>query len=366
MNPHQASNFKFTKPAFFRFLLITSMILCCTLSATMAQRKPKRISNSVTVTRIAYKGWKDALLLSNGKVEAVIVPSVGRVMQFRFVGEEGVFWENSEVAGQPVNPEAKDWINFGGDKPWPSPQSEWPKITPRAWPPPIGFDASEWTTKILHCTEGKTLRMCSSDASQLKEPLIMSLRLESSIDVHYGIRVQRDFFLDPKKQELSVHTMFKKISGNPVKVGVWVITQMNEGEMIFVPVPKNSQYKEGYDKQSKELPEYFKVENGLIALKRDAKKSTKIGNTASSLLWVGPKHVLKIDSPREPNAEYPDNGSSAEVYTNLDPLKYVELEMLGPVKELKVGDWVSRTNMYTLLRRTEKTPETEARKILSR
>ncbi len=365
MNPHQAINFKFAKTAFFR-LLVSILISCCALSATMAQRKPKHILNSVTVTRIPYKGWKDAIILSNGKVEAVIVPSIGRVMQFRFVGEEGVFWENSEVAGQSVNPEAKDWMNFGGDKAWPAPQSEWPKITPRAWPPPIGFDASEWTTKILHCTEGKTLRMCSSDANQLKEPLIMSLRLESSVDVHYGIRVQRDFFLDPKKQELTVYTTFKKVSGIPVKTGVWVITQMNEGEMIFVPLPKNSQYKDGYNKQSKELPEYFKVENGIIALKRAAKKSTKIGNDAGSLLWVGQKHVLKIDSPRELNAEYPDNDSSAEVYTNLDPLKYVELEMLGPLKELKVGDWVSRTNMYTLLRRTEKTPEAEARKILSR
>ena len=49
-------------------------------------------------------------------------------------------------------------------------------------------------------------------------------------------------------------------------------------------------------------------------------------------------------------AEYPDEGSSAEVYTNSDPLKYVELEMLGPLQTLKVGDSVSQTNTYTLSR----------------
>ncbi|HEX4945248.1 MAG TPA: hypothetical protein VFZ34_01125, partial [Blastocatellia bacterium] len=85
----------------------------------------------VTVKQAEYNGWKDALILSNGKVEAIIIPSIGRVMQFRFVGEEGVFWENPAVAGKPVKPDAKEWINFGGDKPWPAPQADWPKVTPR-------------------------------------------------------------------------------------------------------------------------------------------------------------------------------------------------------------------------------------------
>ena len=31
--------------------------------------------------------------------------------------------------------------NFGGDKTWPAPQSDWPKLTPRPWPPPVAFDS---------------------------------------------------------------------------------------------------------------------------------------------------------------------------------------------------------------------------------
>ncbi len=317
----------------------------------------------VTVAPTEYNGWKDALILSNGKVEAVIVPSIGRVMQFRYVGEEGVFWENPAVAGKSVNPEAKEWINFGGDKPWPAPQADWPKVTPRAWPPPIGFDASAWTTKILYCTEVKTLLMCSSNRNELKDISIMSVIMESPADPHYGIRVKRRMFLHPKKSELAIHTSFERISGDPVKVGVWVITQVKEAEAVFVPIQNGTSYPDGYNKQSKELPEHFKVANGLIELKRDPKKSTKIGNDAGSLLWVGAKHILKVDSPRVPQAEYPDNGSSAEVYTNVDPLQYIELEMLGPLKEMKVGDKIERTNVYTLMRRREKTPAAEARKI---
>jgi hypothetical protein len=110
----------------------------------------------------------------------------------------------------------------------------------------------------------------------------------------------------------------------------------------------------------------LKVERGLISLTRNPKAAHKIGTEAGTLLWIGEKVMCRIDSPRVPGAEYPDGGSSAEVYTNPDPLKYVELETLGPLRLMKVGDKITHTNTYTLLRRTEGTAEAEARKIFKR
>jgi hypothetical protein len=252
------------------------------------------------------------------------------VMQFRFVGEEGVFWENPAVAGKPVNPAAKEWVNFGGDKPWPAPQADWPKITPRAWPPPIGFDASAWEAKV------------SGDAVELISP----------VDPHYGIRALRRIKLDPIKPVMTITTTFEKVKGEPRKVAVWVITQLKDPEMILVPVPNDTKYAEGFNKQSKELPEYFKARKETISLKRDPNKSTKIGTDGTKLIWIGEKHALRLEASRVPNAEYPDNGSSAEIYTNADPLKYIELEMLGPLKEMKIGDKLEQTILYTLMPRT--------------
>ena len=317
----------------------------------------------VPVPQVEYNGWKDAIILGNGKVEVVIVPSIGRVMQFRFVGEEGVFWENLAVAGKPVNPESKDWINFGGDKPWPAPQADWPNVTPRAWPPPIGFDSSLWEAEKVFCYKQRPMDDCSPFGTRAYPPAYTAIQLHSPVDPHYGIRVHRQIRLDAIKSQLTILTTYEKVSGAPVKTGVWIITQMNDAEAVYMPIPKGMQYQDGYNKQSKELPEHFNVANGLIELKRDPKKSTKIGNDAGSLLWVGAKHMLKIDAPRVPKAEYPDNGSSAEVYTNVDPLKYIELEMLGPLKEIKAGEWITHTNVYTLMRRSKKSPEAEARNI---
>src|SRR5467141_1441152 len=82
--------------------------------------------------RTNYHGWADSILVSNGRVEAVIVPAIGRVMQFRFAGEEdGPFWENRAMEGKAPDSESKEWSNFGGDKTWPAPQSDWPKMMPR-------------------------------------------------------------------------------------------------------------------------------------------------------------------------------------------------------------------------------------------
>jgi hypothetical protein len=70
----------------------------------------------VTINQISYRGRPGSLVLSNGIVEAFVVPTLGRVMQFRFAGEEsGAFWENRELDGHlpSVDAEPDGWLNFG-------------------------------------------------------------------------------------------------------------------------------------------------------------------------------------------------------------------------------------------------------------
>lgn len=99
------------------------------------------ISEKMTIKKINYQGWFDSYILSNSQVEAIIVPAIGRIMQFRFLDGENTFWENSQIYGKTPNPKSEEWDNFGGDKSWPAPQSEWEKITVRSWPPPTTFDS---------------------------------------------------------------------------------------------------------------------------------------------------------------------------------------------------------------------------------
>src|SRR5439155_3214657 len=287
-----------------------------------------------------YHGWANSILVSNGRVEAIIVPAVGRVMQFRFAGDEdGPFWENRALAGRAPDPAAKEWGNFGGDKSWPAPQSDWPRITPRAWPPPVAFD--------------------SMPVEAGEDGFVV--KLISAVDPHYGILTYREITLALDQPVMSITTTYEKVSGQPIKVSVWVITQLKDPVMACASLPESERFREGYNRQSDELPSNLRIADGLLTLTRDPKTSHKVGTDAGALFWVGKEAVVRIDSPRKIFGEYPDEGCSAEIYTNPDPLAYVELEMLGPLQKLIAGDSITRTSTYTLLRRTEADPELEGR-----
>jgi hypothetical protein len=291
--------------------------------------------SQVTVKKVDYHGWPNSYILSNGRVETVIVPAIGRVLQFKFQGAEaGPFFENRAMDGKHPIPTSKEWGNFGGDKTWPAPQEDWSKITPRSWPPPVAFDSMPAEAVV----EGE------------------SIRLISAVDPDYGIRAERVIFLDQTWARMTIITTYYKVQGDPRKVGVWIITQLTEPDDVSIPRPGK------WTKQSGQLPLNFKEPLNDLAplhLKRDPVKSTKIGTQADYIHWNNSKWTLDIHSTRIPGEEYPDKGSSAEVYTNPNPLAYVELEMLGPVKTLKVGNSISQTNTYTLANFTTNFTESE-------
>jgi hypothetical protein len=187
--------------------------------------------------------------------------------------------------------------------------------------------------------------------------------LISAVDPHYGIRTRRRIELDIDRPIMTITTTFEKVSGPPKEIGVWVITQLKHPVGVYAIQPDFSRYRDGYNRQSDELPAGLQVGKGLLSLTRDPKTAHKIGTDASTLVWVGMQEVLRIDSARLFRGRYPDQESSAEIYTNPNPLAYVELEMLGPLQRMIVGDTISRTSTYTLLRRAERDPDLEVQRM---
>ncbi len=311
---------------------------------------PPGAQAGVSITRTNYHGWPDSYVLSNGEVAAVVVPAVGRVMQFGYVGEPGVFWENPSLAGRIADGElsvwaSKDWVNFGGDKTWPSPESDWTVFTNRkGWRPPPAFDGWAADVKI----SGKTLTLITSE-----DPFFLTVA-ERRIELHSS------------RPQLEITTTYKRTRGEPAVIGIWVITQLKEPAGLFAPVPKKSIFKDGYTPLLPTPPPSLKVEDGLVSLTRNPEAPHKIGLDGDSLLWVGEKQVLRIDSPRVKGGDYPDKGSSAEIYTAANPLPYIELETLGPLRQMKAGDTIKRRNVYTLSRRSRPTPADEAKAIYKR
>lgn len=315
-------------------------------SRSSARTEPTSIAveEGVVVEETSFAGWDNAVRMRNAQVEAVIVPQIGRVMSFRFHNGENVMWVNEDLAGEAPGTDGEDWKNFGGDKAWPAPQSDWAKILGAEWPPPEGFDPAPTRAQI------------DGDRVVLMAP----------VERDYGLRVIRTITLEPDRPVMNISTRFEKVTGEPVRVSVWVVAQLNDPVGVYVPVPDPTIYPSGHHLMMETEPAGLRFSDGLLQLTRHPEKSTKIGTDADALLWMGRTTALKMESPRRSRLRYPDNSSSAEVYTSPGDWKYVELEFLSPLVLLTEGDRTEANVRYELIRRTRNDPEAEARAILDR
>lgn len=320
----------FLRRSFLFFLLLVVIALFPAWSGTNRQQR-------VTVSRVSYHGWPGSFVIGNGIAEIVVVPAIGRVMQFHFAGEPGVFWENPDMFGKSPDPQSKEWGNFGGDKTWPAPQADWPKMIGRGWPPPATFDSVPLEGKVIG----------------------NEVDLESPVDPAYGIKFRRRIELNEHKPVMTITTTYEKVAGDPVKVGIGVITQLGDPERVFMVLPKKSRFAKGYVQQQFGLPDDLRVDGRFVSMRRG--KQSQIGSDANTLLWMNNRYIVRIDSARVPGGEYADEDTNATIYTSADPLKYVELEPFGPLSTMKVGDRIQRTVTYTLMRRTEKYPLAQAK-----
>jgi hypothetical protein len=139
---------------------------------------------------------------------------------------------------------------------------------------------------------------------------------------------------------------------------------MREPERVCILLAEQSKFADGYVRLMHAKPEELRIEGGMLSLARHPRECVKIGADAASMAWVGRNCAVRIDAEAGPG-EYPDGGCVTEVYTNPEPLAYVELETLGPLATLNAGDRIERTTVYTIMARSTADAEAEARKILS-
>ena len=317
-----------------------AIALLATLSLTAS------LFAQVKVEKATWHGWSDAVVLKNPVAAVVIVPSIGRVMNFSLLDKsgqptEGPLWNNREMDGKPVEPTSQQWGNFGGDKSWPELQAEWPTIQKRGWPPPAGFDASVNSIEIKG-TE---------------------VTLTTPVDASYGIRETRVINLDKSAAIMTIATNYEKVQGEPVKTGIWTITQLTSPENAYAEIPAKSVFENGYANLSPAPIFELSKEADRVRVRRDPNKSTKMGTDGNWLLWTGAgvdgnKLSLKIERISTPpaGAEWPDKGARLNIYTNPDKggQPYVELEVMGAMQTMKIGDKATSTNRYTLTRELAK------------
>jgi hypothetical protein len=293
---------------------------------------------------VDFHGWP-ALALRNGHTEAVVVPAIGRVMSLGFAGDGGAsdpLWRHGQL-GPSLAPDENGWINYGGDKAWPAPQSEWQAMVGKGWPPPVTFDAAAHVA----ATKGS------------------AIELLSPVDPAYGLRVRRTVTLS--NELMLVTTAFEKVEGPAVRVAVWTITQLVSPDRMFALLPEPSAFPGGHRSTLPAAPKDLTVDGRLLGLARHPTEKTMIVNDADALLWVGPGRDLVIENvgTRPAAATAPPPGAArAQIYTSPDGAEpYVELELVGPLVELAPGQSAAMDVRYRLIRREKDDPLDEARRV---
>jgi hypothetical protein len=300
------------------------MAICAGMLLLMGSR----MQGAVTVQQMNYYGWEGAYRMTNGTVELVFVPQIGRVMRYGFVGGANLLWENTALWGKTAAPaEVKDWINYGGDKLWPAPQERW------GWPPDPYLDGSPHTVTVLPDNR---------------------LRVESPFSEKHGIRFVREITLAASGTEVTFLNTMINASDRDQRWSVWQVTQIDDPDVTEMPSHAHGRNPKGYYVFPEAEPEagMLTQEKGLVRLRRSAVKASKIGGD-SPKGWIAARRGtlrLTMSATYEPGQEYPDNGSMLEIYTNPDPLRYIELELLGPIRTLRPGEKTAFTTRWRLQR----------------
>src|ERR1700722_1149785 len=268
-------------------------ILLLVLPAACAEKQSgELVANNVKVERVAYRGFADAVRITNGALEAIVVPSIGgRLMGVGAVGGANVLWENPTV---PIS-QAGQSGNWGGEKSWPWPQNEWAERAGQGWPPPPASDQYSYQCQI----EPDGVRLISQKLSG------------------YDVQIVREFRMAPDGAELREEISFAAAgpAAGEAPAGVWSIAEVPVTKNIFVRQPSKTLHPLGFSP----WPDSGKAIDGILVLDRPADFKSKIGLDADLLAVVLKNQLLSIELRSvSPSADRYGAGEKAQLYTEPD------------------------------------------------
>ncbi|MCX7800301.1 MAG: DUF4380 domain-containing protein [Fimbriimonadales bacterium] len=271
------------------------------------------LQEPVRVERLAYAKWTGCWRISNGRIEVVVVPQVGRVLRLARIGGPNLLWENPALVEGRSAVAPGEWANYGGDKLWPSPQS-W------GWPPDPKLDGSMHRSKAI----ANGVWMASQPAAR------------------DGVRFERSITLEPGADVVFFRQRMIATGPKPVRWAVWQVTQLNDPSEILMELPTDpASWIPMGDPPQRSVDANLRLEGRWLRITRHPEQSFKVGSalrngtlwakTASG--WLEMRALL-----RPPFGTFPDQGAGLQVYCNADPDRYVELEVTGFLSELQPGE----------------------------
>lgn len=282
------------------------------------------ITSGEMMEKTNYKGWANAIRLSNNSVELILTADIGpRAIRFGFPGQANEFAEDEEWVGKTGDPE---FHTYGGHRLWHAPES-----IPRTYSP--------------------------DNDPVVVEETPQGLRLLPKAEAATGIQKEWLVRLFPSQPHVRIRHRLTNTGLWPVPLAPWAITVMAPGGVGILPLPPRRPHTESLLPTSRLAvwsytdmtdPRWHWGEK-FILLHQDPKlpHPQKLGILGSEG-WTGycraDNFFLKLYD-FQPGAEYPDQGCAAELFTNGEIL---EVETLGPLVRLDPGQSVDHQEDWFL------------------
>lgn len=279
---------------------------------------------------IEFLGWTNAYRLHNDRVEAILVPAIGRLVHFALRPGPSPFRLEPTLQGR-TPPEGERFFNIGGDWLWPVSQARWASFSGdgKDWPPPSLLADRPWTGSAWTDADGVP---CARLAREYGAPL--------------NIKVSRLFRLESDSSSLVVQQRIERTADSEIPVVLWNISQIAGAEQIVLPVDARSKFCGGLKALMGRKPSRKQLVScpGAAVYRVSPGAETKLGSD-SPRGWIaavrGP-HLLFESVANTSTGDYPDGGCVVEVYSN-QGLGYSEIETLSPELNLAPGTVLENT-----------------------
>lgn len=298
------------------------------------------VAKTVTTPSVSIQPPR-LLSLHNTSLTVQIAPEIGRIYAVILLNKESTSSKNLLWHEQSCNillaQQHHQYVNWGGDKLWPLPQSLWARQRRGGgdWPPIPPVDGGVW---------------------QVVRQSPLQLIMRSQVDDALGIQVTRTITLDPITPHLIIHNRITRIKTNPLPVMIWCVTQVHVPEMTLLNIAS--------DRPAGEWPVVNLADakhtpgDGLMILSHAARclsqptRSYKLGTFGRWIAAVYQHHILLQTISYNPGACYPDR-TNIQLYNDSD---YIELETLSPSVHLHASQSISNTVNWYILDRTTDNP----------
>lgn len=287
---------------------------------------------AVKYTVSEFKNFGKCVCIDNGAMELYVTVDIGpRIIKLNLKGKDNMMFcdesrsilRDASVVSDMFG-EGSVWYIYGGHRFWLSPEKYPETYYPDNEPVTYIVDGNKFT---FHAPKQRF--------TGWQESMILEV--------------------DENDAKVSVKHVLVNMSDRTQKASVWGIKVTDKGGVAYIKQAKEDTgllsnrnlvvwpYSDLTDNR-------FCMDNEYFILKQDtkAKNAFKFGtnNTNGVTLCVNHETVFKITAEYVKGAEYPDYGSSSELYSCAD---FLEVETLSPLYTLKPGEVCEHVEKWELI-----------------